>query len=157
MTDTAIEPIERPVANGKKKGGGALTRLKARGMTDHAGNGGTLRRRKMRFTMDRNVCEPGAFDEDVVLVVESASVDVELSALKACGDNPAGIVFEMCKRCMVACDGEPVLDGDGSRDLLWEALGMGGRGLLVRKWNELAGVHDGGAQKKADASTELVI
>lgn len=141
----------------KKKAGGALTRLMKRGTTDESGKGGTMRRRKMKFTMSKDLCDPGMFDEDFTLVLVSASSEVELEALKKHSDNPAAILFEMAKQCIVSCDGEPVRDGDMGRDVLWEALGFAGRSLLTRKWNELCGNGDLEAVKKADSSTELIL
>lgn len=146
--------IETPNGKPKKSGGSALAKLKARATTDHTGKGGSLRRRRMKITVDKNVCDPGAFDDDFDVVMVSASTDVELDALKTCGDNPAAIMFEMVKQCIVSLDGEPVLLD--SRDVVWEALGTAGRSLLVRKWNELCGNMDADALKKANGSTLLL-
>jgi hypothetical protein len=139
------------------KKSGALTRLMKRGTTDENGKGGTMRRRRMKFTMSAGLCDPGMFDEDFDLVLVSASTQVELDALKKHADNPAAILFEMAKMCIVSCDGEPVRDGDMSREALWEALGFGGRSLLTKKWNELCGNGDADAIKKADSSTQLML
>jgi hypothetical protein len=142
---------------GKKAGGKALSRLMARGTTDETGKGGMMRRRRMKFTMAKELCDPGLFDEDFDIVLVSASTQVELDALKKHTENPAAILFEMAKMCIVSCDGEPVRDGDGSREVLWEALGFGGRSMLTRKWNELCGNGDQEALKKADSSTQLIL
>ena len=151
------QPQVTEIPKKKKSSGNALTKLKQRAQEDHNGKGGQLRRRRMRFTVDKDICDPGAFDDDFDLVVVSASTQVEMDALKACVDNPFGVIAEMVKRCIVSCDGEPVLDGDGSRDTLWEALGTGGRALLTRKWNEFCGGTSAEAIKKAETSTLLLV
>lgn len=145
--------------NGAQKKG-TLQKLISRSTSDETGRQPALRRRRMRFLVDHRICDPGGFDEDFHLVIESPSTEVELQAMKKHPMNPAAIPFEMARLCILSCDGDLVRDSDLSRDVLWEALGPLGRALVTKKWNELGG---GGAEaeadavKKIDASTELVI
>lgn len=154
---------DRPKKNGAAAPGAkksTLTKLLHRATTTERGGTTTLRRRRMKFVVDKDVCDAGAFDEDFELILESPSTEIELSAIKKHGsDNPGAIPMEMCRLCIVECDGQPVRDGDLTRDALWEALGSKGRALVTYKWNELSGggANDQAALKKAADSTSLLI
>lgn len=157
-TSDAIEdakPVIKSVP--KKKTGSALTRLKKNFTEDEHGRGGRLRRRKMRLVVDKDLCDPGAFEDDFELVLESCSSADELDALKEASDNPGSMPFLLARNAIRTCDGEPVGYGDGSRELLWEALGPAGRSLILRKFNEFCGNFNAEALKKADSSTAIIV
>jgi hypothetical protein len=134
----------------------ALAKLMQRATTDQSGKGGSLRRRRIVFSIDSTVCEPGAFDEDFELVVEAPSAEQELAAAKKHPQEPAAMLLELVRSCMVSLNGEPLRDSDLSRVAVWEALGMGGRGLVARQWQSICGVTEE-AQKKASDSSRLIV
>lgn len=153
-----------PITKSKNGAGGkknTLKRLMSRATSDETGKPTTLRRRRMRFLMDYQLCDPGGFESDFYILLESPSTEIELAAMKVAGNNgPAALAMEMARRCIVSIDGEPVRDDDLSRDVVWEALGNKGRALLTNQWNELSGgglEAETNALKKAQGSTQLVL
>lgn len=143
-----------PQRNGKRTG--ALSRLMNRATTDESGRGGRLRRRRICFTIDPEICEPGAFEADFELVMEAPSAEQELAAAKLYGAQPGAMVLELIKSCLVSIDGEPLRDSDMSREVVWEALGMTGRALIGEKFASIQSVTPE-ARKKADTSTKLIV
>jgi hypothetical protein len=132
-----------------------LAKLMKRATTDHAGQGGKIRRRRIKFTIDHTICEPGMFDADFDLVLTCPSSHDELAALKRSENDPGAMIFELIRCCIVSVDGEQLHDGDLTRDAVWEALGLTGRQLVASKWKEI-NEPSAAARKKADASTVLL-
>ena len=98
--------------------------------------GGEIRPRRFKFTIDPGVCERGMFDADFTLVLQSPSAADEIKATKRCEQDPVLLTKELAKISIVEIDGEPVKDGDLSRDAVWEALGIGGRALVTKTFLE---------------------
>lgn len=139
---TTIQEMTRPAATPPASlppagTGGTLAKLMARTTSDHAGRGGAIRRRRIKFTIDYRVCEPGTFDSDFELVLMAPSSADEIAALKRAENNAGAMMHELTKACLVSLDGTPLRDGDLTREAVWEALGIGGRMLVSDRFREL--------------------
>ncbi len=164
MTQTAIEATvtERPKKNGAGAAAAApkstVTKLMNRATSTERGEA-TLRLRKMKLTISKDVCTPGAFDDDFVLIVQAPSTEIELAAFKKYAtENPGAIPHEMCRLCLLECDGQRLSDADLTRDAVWEALGSTGRSLVLLKWNELSGgAASQEALKKMGETTAILV
>ncbi len=156
ITATESAPLVAQQPAPKKKA--TLQRLMQRSTSESLHGEPTLRRRRMRVTIEPGVCTPGAFDEEFSLVLEAPSTDVELQAMKIHGaTSPAYIVHEMCKLSIKSVDGE-FITNDLEREALWEALGFQGRTLLVDQFQELTGKAEAfaSARKKASETATLI-
>lgn len=134
MTRPATPPADRPTPAGT---GGTLAKLMSRVTSDHAGRGGAIRRRRIKFIIDYRVCEPGTFDADFELFLEAPSSANEIAALKKAENNAGAMIHELVKACLVSLDGAPLREGDLTREAVWEALGIGGRMLVSDRFKEL--------------------
>lgn len=167
MTEQAAEAIvtERAPRKAKEAADVApikkrtLARLLDRTTSTERGGTPTLRRRKIRLTIDHRICDPGGFEADFDVVLESPSTEVELAAIKMYGtENPGAVPIEMCRMCLLELDGERLSDADLTRGAVWQALGTKGRALLVHKWNELTGGgYDQAALKLATDSQAILV
>lgn len=135
--------------------GGALALLMSRATSGPDG-GGKIKRRKLRFTVDKSVFEPDMVEGDVEIVLESLSSMTEIEASKKVGNNAGAMVHEMAKAAIVMFGGEPVRDGDLTRDTIWEALGTGGRQMVAKKLGELVQLSDA-AEGKADTTMQIYV
>lgn len=93
-----------------------------------------IRRRTAKFTIAAAVCEPDTFPTDFEVEVSSLSQAEELEAFKEGGETGSSAVFSMAKRSLRTIDGEPVRKN--YRDLVWDALGFGGRTVVVNHFTE---------------------
>lgn len=101
------------------------------------GSGG-VPRRKLTFTVDHRVTS-GVFDEDFDLTLQALSVGQELSISSDFGaDQGMALMHEMAKKTILQFDGDPIANA-GQREFLWDALGSGGRQIVLQKMAELAG------------------
>lgn len=153
---TSIKEEMQPSVGVQIKPTGTLARLMKRATSDENGGGGEIKRRRFRFIVDHNICEPGMFDEDFTLVLSSPSSETELAAIKAAGSDPGGMLFEMVKRCMISINGDTISDHDLSRHTVWEALGTGGRTMITNLFAELTQPSPE-AMGKARTSTKMLV
>lgn len=114
--------------------------------------GGAMRRREATCTIDHRMCEPGYFDAAFQITVSSLSSADELDALKTAGAETA-IGHVMAKRSIRAMNGRPL-----SRievDMLWEALGFGGRVAVLNLFTVHCTGADGASLGKSLTSVEV--
>jgi len=118
------------------------------------GNVRGLPRRKATFTIDKDVCAPGVFDDDIDVTLISINSDMELKAIRDCKGDPTSLAFLLARASVYAINGEPVNDAEGEREWLWEALGNGGRAILVGMFGQF-GTADAESQGKAMRSLRV--
>lgn len=134
-------------------GKGTLKALLER-TTSGPNGGGEIKPRRYKFTIDKDACEKGVFDQDIEIVLRAPSADIELRATRSSAADPITYTKNLVKMCIESIDGDPVSDSDLSRDALWEALGAAGRALLTTNFLAVIGPGDE-ATGKASRAVQL--
>lgn len=123
---------------------------------DALGSGEIVPRRRVRFIVDAGDCAPGVFVDDAgelvdfELTLEAPSAIQEVSITEGVKD-PAEVVMRLACASMAELNGAPVVGAQ--RDFLWEALGPGGRQIVVTMYNEVGSASPSGLGKaKSSAS-----
>lgn len=96
-----------------------------------------LMRRFMDFRVDAGACAPGV-KSDFIITIATLMSGQELSAARAANGDAVAMGMAMAKESIYAVNGKRVSRGMGHLDVLWEALGPGGRNLIMSKWSELS-------------------
>lgn len=117
-----------------------------------AGDGQSMPRRELTFTVDPSYCEPGVFRSDFELTLRSLDSTNELAAATEAEGSGNAMMYGFAKRSVYAFDGQPI--DRIRRDFLWEALGTSGRQLVLGKFGELNTASDA-AKEKAHATTRI--
>lgn len=108
-----------------------------------------LPRLKVEFVVDHEACAPGVFPEDFRLALLGATSYSEQLAAKDAKGDPAVMAIALAKSSMHAVNGTPVVGVQ--REWLWEALGAGGRNLVMERLVDVQAPSED-AQKKATES-----
>ena len=110
---------------------GALKSAMSRTGGDSLASSKSMPRRQATFPVLASECAPGIFDEDFELTIRSLPSHIELEqSRKARGDsNVLGILFS--RASLHALNGQVIDVNEGELDWLWEALGPGGRQLVM--------------------------
>lgn len=132
---------------------GTLKRLLDRATETEKG-GGQIKRRRMKFTIDPEVCEKGMFDAPIEVVMTAPSAAMEHAAAKKAEQDPIIMTRELVKICIESVDGDPVKRSDLTRDVFWEALGVNGRALLQKTFIENLTPHIGRASADGEGDGE---
>jgi hypothetical protein len=126
-------------------------------LTDGAAFGGSrelIPRRRIEFTLNGADCAPGVFvdgdgDVDFTLGLVALSAAQEIKATEDVLD-PAEAVMRTAKLGIETLNGAPVL-GD-QVDFLWEALGPGGRQLVITLYQKIGSASPGALGKALGSS-----
>lgn len=111
-----------------------------------------LARKKLSFIMDGKVCSPGMFPGDFRITLQSLSVGGERKVYDSKQDSHMSLAYEFAKQGMWQV-GDDFLN-EGTRDLMWEALGAQGRVVVVAMYSRIGSKEDA-ALGKAVESLEL--
>lgn len=111
-----------------------------------------LARKKMAFLMDGKLCSPGMFPGDFRITLQSLTVGQERKVYDARQDSHVALAYEFAKQGMWKV-GDDFLN-EGTRDLMWEALGAQGRVVVVAMYSRI-GAKEDAALGKAEKSLEF--
>lgn len=129
-----VQEVEVPAEPAPKTySAGALSALEARFSTKASAGGGDkkIKRRTAEVEIPKSICEPGAFDEDILVGIEGLSSAEELESYRKATDGTvAGL--EMARRSLRTLNRQPMRSHQ--RDLLWEVLGMAGRAFVMNAY-----------------------
>lgn len=96
-----------------------------------------LFRRFVEFEVDVSICAPGV-TENFLLTLSTLMSGQETEAARNAGGDAVKMGMTMAKSAIYAVNGVRVSKGSGHLDVLWEALGPGGRNLVVQVWGDLS-------------------
>lgn len=88
------------------------------------------------------------------IVLQSPNSKDELKALRQAQNDPAAMMFNLCKQAMVSVDGAPL--DTVKRDSMWEGIGPAGRQMLVGFFGQYLGLGDADAVGKVTSSVRLL-
>lgn len=143
-SETTAEKAQPP-----KRARGALRAAMERNTSGNSlGSVRGLPRRRVTFTIDKDACAPGVFDDDLDVTLLSLNSDTELKAIRDCKGDPTSLAFLLARASIHAVNGEPLNDAEGEREWFWEALGNGGRTIVVSMFGQF-GTADAESQGKA--------
>ncbi len=155
MKEPKADPVSAPEAPKKRRlDPGALKSAMSRTGGDSLASSKGMPRRQATFPVLASECSPGIFDEDFELTIQSLTSHIELDASrKARGDsNVLGTLF--ARASIHALNGQVLDVNEGELDWLWEALGSGGRQLVMGMFAKTCTVSDE-AQKNALSGLRL--
>lgn len=101
-------------------------------------------RSRLRFDVDGEICAPGLFvgpdGQPYVFTVTLAALTSgqELAATRGVQD-PAEAVHLLARASMEAVNGAPL--AEDQREFFWEALGPGGRQLVITMYGQIGGLN----------------
>jgi len=131
-----------------KRDPGALRRAYERVTESPAGGAGKgVTQRTGTFVVPASLCEEGVFGDDFELTIRGLSAEQELRSAQAAKGDVVVMGFEMARRSLVAVNGTPIDAGRAEDDFLWEALGFGGRTLVVQVFMKMTGADADAAGK----------
>ena len=110
-------PAKRPLVKG------ALGIAMSRAGGDSIGSMKGIQRKRATFVVDCGSCEPGMFDEDFELTLQSLDSATELRAAAKSKGDPSTLALWMAYHSLYAVNGVPIDETIGERGFLWEALG----------------------------------
>lgn len=94
-------------------------------------------RRFVDFEVDASICAPGV-TSNFMLTLATLLSSQETDATRNAGGDAVKMGMQMAKSSIYAVNGVRVSKGSGHLDVLWEALGPGGRNLVVHMWGDLS-------------------
>lgn len=112
------------------------------------GNVRGLPRRKVTFTISKDICAPGVFDDDFELTLVAPSSEDELRCARQTQGNASEFGMLLARNSLFAVNGEPVDHANLEHEWLWEALGNGGRNVVVGMFGQYC-TADAASQGKA--------
>lgn len=130
-------------------------RLTIAGPSAFGGNRELIPRRRIEFTVNGADCAPGVFVDGAGEPVDFTLGLVALSSvqeIKATEDvvDPAEAVFKTARLSLETLNGAPVL---GEQiEFLWEALGPGGRQLVITLYGRIGSASPGALGKALGSS-----
>lgn len=117
-----------------------LSDLHSRMTTTLSGGSGPdegMFRRFVDFEVDASICAPGV-TSNFMLTLATLLSSQETDATRNAGGDAVKMGMQMAKSSIYAVNGVRVSKGSGHLDVLWEALGPGGRNLVVQMWGDLS-------------------
>lgn len=116
------------------------------------GNGGEMiKRRTVTFDIDCEVCSPGLFTDDLSITLQTLTAGEEMKSSRGLTDGPE-IVSAMARDSILAVNGSKITSVQ--REFLWEALGPGGRQLVLLMHNENGSATNAALGKARASSTK---
>lgn len=109
---------------------GALASAMQRAGGDSIGSMRGIQRRRATCVIDCGSCEPGMFDEDFELTLQSLDSATELRAAAKAKGDASQLALWMTYFALHAVNGVVIDESLGERGFLWEALG-GARQLAM--------------------------
>ncbi len=114
--------------------------------------GEIIPRRRIDFVIDVSELAPGIFTEDIKITLAALSSAMELKAVNGITD-PGGAGWMTAKASLELLNGAPIPEGD-QMDFVWEALGPGGRQLVMTMYQEIGALTPVGMGKAQASSTK---
>ncbi len=115
-----------------------------------APGGELIPRKRLEFIIDQTELAPGLFASDVQVTLVALTSTMEIRATKGVTD-PQEVVAVYAKAALELLNGAPIL-GD-QVDWLWEALGPGGRQLVMYQYQKIGSMTPVGMGKSEASCT----
>lgn len=96
------------------------------------GDRGALPRRSHEFKMPAQLCLPGVFEEDFMVLMTELTGRQELEAVERAGANAIRFAYEMARSSVTRVQGHTL--NTKEREFFWEALGSRGRSRIVAEY-----------------------
>lgn len=107
-----------------------------------------LPRRKITFTVSKDICAPDVFEADFDLTLIAPSSEDELRCARSTQGNASEFGMLLARNSLFAVNGELVDHANLEHEWLWEALGNGGRNVVVGMFGQYC-TADAASQGKA--------
>jgi len=99
--------------------------------TNTLGRQAGIPQRRVTFLVDRDACCPGVFAQDFELTLRGTTAEMELMAAKGARGDAVAMTMALARSALCEVNGEPIDTGNLEHEWLWEALGTGGRNMVL--------------------------